>query len=150
MKELTWNELKSGLWKNSFLNLKKECHSEYKAPGITCLFCSQLLHQANFLSVLEMCLFELPFLQSPQTPHGISEFWNRLNFERHSKSTCYGAKTFRSTDFLGPDNWSINPRPFGPLTMKQGKMMLAYCFTWIGYCPDKIPKEMVKTVLFLS
>ena len=62
----------------SQIQLEKERHSKHKAPGITCLFCSQLLHQENFLSVPEMCLFELPF---PQTPLGIARFSNRPNFE---------------------------------------------------------------------
>ena len=51
-----------------FFELEKECHGEHKAPGVACLFCCQLLHQASFRSVLEMCLFELPFPQSLPPP----------------------------------------------------------------------------------
>ena len=113
MKQLTWNELKSGLWPAEyFFELEKECHSEHKAPGVACLFCCQLLHQANFPSVLEMCLFELPFPQSPP-PHqktlGIAEFWNRLYFERYFNfGTWYGAQALRSPGFLGPHSCSQN------------------------------------------
>ena len=48
MKQLTWNELKSGLWPAKyFFELEKECHSEHKAPGTW--YGAQALRSPGFL-----------------------------------------------------------------------------------------------------